>query len=58
MTNIDSILNSRDISLLTKVCPVKAMIFQWSCMDVRVGLYRKLSVEKLMLLNFGVGEDS
>ena len=27
MTNIDSILKSRDITLPTKVCPVKAMIF-------------------------------
>ena len=27
-------------------------------MDVRVGLYRKLSIEELMLLNCGVGEDS
>ena len=26
-------------------------------MDVRVGLWRKLSTEKLMLLNYGVGED-
>ena len=32
--------------------------FQWSCMDVRVGLQRKLSTEELMLLNCGVGEDS
>ena len=32
--------------------------FQWSCMDVRVGLWRKLSTEELMLLNCGVGEDS
>ena len=31
---------------------------QWSCMDVRVGLWRKLSAEELMLLNCGVGEDS
>ena len=30
--------------------------FQWSCMDVRVGLWRKLSAKKLMLLNCGVGE--
>ena len=29
---------------------VKAMVFQWSCMDVRVGLRRKLSTEELMLL--------
>ena len=38
MTNLDTILKSRDITLPTKVCPVKTMIFQWSCMDVRVGL--------------------
>ena len=31
--------------------------FQWSCMDVRVGLWRKLSTKELMLLNCGVGED-
>ena len=38
MTNLDSILKSTDITLLTKIRLVKAMIFQWSCMDVRVGL--------------------
>ena len=38
MTNLDSILKSRDITLPTKVCLVKAWFFQWSCMDVRVGL--------------------
>ena len=38
MTNLDSILKSRDITLPTEVCLVKAMVFQWSCMDVRVGL--------------------
>ena len=32
--------------------------FLWSCMDVRVGLWGKLSAEELMLLNCGVGEDS
>ena len=37
MTNLDSILKSRDITLLTKVCLVKAMVFPESCMDVRVG---------------------
>ena len=35
MTNLDSILKSRDITLPTKVCLVKAMVF---CMDVSVGL--------------------
>ena len=38
MTNLDSIFKSRDITFPTKVCLVKAMVFQWSCMDVRVGL--------------------
>ena len=38
MTNLDSILKSRDITLSTKVCLVKAMAFPVSCMDVRIGL--------------------
>ena len=38
MTNLDSISKSRDITLPTKVYLVKAMVFLWSCMDVRVGL--------------------
>ena len=38
MTNLDSIFKSRDVTLPTKVHLVKAMVFQWSCMDVRVGL--------------------
>ena len=39
MTNLDSILKSRDITLPTNVRLVKAMVLhQWSCMDVRVGL--------------------
>ena len=37
MTNLDSILKSRDITLPTKAHLFKAMVFQWSCMDVRVG---------------------
>ena len=38
MSNLDHLFKSRDITLLTKVRLVKAMVFQWSCMDVRVGL--------------------
>ena len=38
MTNLDSILKSRDITLPTKVNLSKLWFFQWSCMDVRVGL--------------------
>ena len=55
MTNLDSMLKSRDITLPTKV---HLWFFQWSCMDVRVGLWRKLSAKELMLLNCDVGEDS
>ena len=51
MTNLDSILRSRDISLPTKVCLVKAMVVPVVCMDVIIGLYRKLSAKELMLLN-------
>ena len=32
MTNLDSIFKSRDITLPTKVCLLKAIVFQWSCM--------------------------
>ena len=38
MTNLDSILKSRDITLSTKVRLVKVWFFQWSCMDVKVGV--------------------
>ena len=41
----------------TKVHPAKLWFFQWSCTDVRVGPSRRLSAEKLMLLNCGAGED-
>ena len=57
MTNLDSILKSRDITLPTKVCLVKAMAFP-VVMDMRVGVQIKLSAEEWMLLNCGVGEDS
>ena len=38
MTNLDSVLKSRDITLSTKAHLAKTRFFQWSCMDVRVGL--------------------
>ena len=37
MTNLNSILTSRDITLPTRVCLVKAMVFPQSCTDMRVG---------------------
>ena len=54
MTNLDSLLKSRDITLSTKVHIVKAMVFP----VVKVGLYRRLSAKELMLSNCGAGEDS
>ena len=57
MTNLDSILKSRDITLPTKVCLVKAMVspvVMYGCESWTI----KLSAEELMLLNYGVGEDS
>ena len=54
MTNLDRILKSRDITLPTKVCLVKAMVFP----VVMYGLRRRLSAEELMLLNCGFGKDS
>ena len=38
LTNLDSILKSRDITLPTNVRLVKAIVLLWSCMDVRLGL--------------------
>ena len=58
MTNLDGILKSRDITLPIKVHQSRLWFFQWSCMDARVGLWRKLSAEELVPLNCGVGEDS
>ena len=58
MTILDSILKCRDITLPTQACLVKVVVFQWSCMDARVGPSRKLNAEELMLLNCGVGQDS
>ena len=58
MTNLQSILKRRDITLLTKVHLVKAMFFLLTCMNVTVGPERRLSAEQPMFLNCGVGEDS
>ena len=55
MTNLESILKSRDIT--NKVCLVKAMVFSvvmYGCESWTI----KLSTEKWMLLNCGIGEDS
>ena len=58
MTNLDSILKSRDITLPTKVRLVKAIVFPVVMYVGESWTVRKLSTEELMLLNYGVGEDS
>ena len=58
MTNLDSILKSRDTSLPTKVHLIKAMVFPVVMYGCESWIVKKLSTEELMLLNCGVGEDS
>ena len=56
MTNLDSILKSRDITLTTKVHLVKAVVFPVVMYGCESWTIKK--TEELMLLNCGVGEDS
>ena len=59
LSNPDSILKRRDITLLTEVCTVKDMVFpvvMYGCESWTVK--RRLRAKELMLLNCGVGEDS
>ena len=58
MTNLDSLLKSRDIISSTKVHLVKAMVFPVVMYGCESWTIKKLSSEELMLLNCGVGEDS
>ena len=56
--NLDSVLKSRDITLLTKVYTVKATVFPVVMYQCESWIIKKLSVKELMLLKFGVEEDS
>ena len=58
ITNLDSILESRDITLLRKVCLVKAMVFPVVMYGCESWTVKKASAKELMLLNCDVGEDS
>ena len=58
MTNPDSILKSRDITLPTKVHLVKAVVFPVVMYGCESWTIKKVTAEELMLLNCGVGEDS
>ena len=56
MTNLDSILKSIDITLLTKVHPVKAMVFPVGMYGCESWTIKKAECKELMLLNCGIGE--
>ena len=58
MTNLDSVLKSRDITLLTKVHIVKAMVFPVVMYGYESWTIKKAEHRRTMLLNCGVGEDS
>ena len=58
MTNLDSILKSRDISLPTKVRLVKAVVFPVVMYGCESWTIKTVEHRSLMLLNCGVGEDS
>ena len=58
MTDLVSVLKSRDITLPTKVRLVKAMVFPVIMYGCESWTIKKTECQRLMLLNCGVGEDS
>ena len=58
MTNLDSILKSRDISLSIKVCLIKAMVFPVVMYGCESWTIKKAECRRIDALNCGVGEDS
>ena len=58
MTNLDSVLKSRDTTLPTKVCIVKATVFLIVTYGCESWTIKKAECKEVMLSNCGVGEDS
>ena len=58
MTNLDSMLKSRDITLPTKVHLLKAMVFPVVMYGCESWTIKKAEHQRMMLLNHGIGEDS
>ena len=58
MTNLESIFKSRDITLSTKVCLVKALVFPVVMYGCESWTVKKAEPKELMLLKCGVGEAS
>ena len=58
MTSLERILKSRDITLPTKVCLVKAMVFLVVVYGCQSWTVKKVEHQRMMLLNCAVGKDS
>ena len=58
MTNLDSILKSRDVTLSTKIHLVKAMVFPVVMYGCESWTVKKAERRRMMFLNCGIGEDS
>ena len=58
MTNLDSVLKSRDVTLPTKVCIIKAVVFPVVVYGCERWTVKKADAKELMPLNCGAGEDS
>ena len=58
VTNLDSILKSRDITLLTKVCLVKAVVFLVVMYGCESWTIKEAECQRIDVLNCGIGEDS
>ena len=58
VTNLDSMLKSRDVTLPTKVCIVKDIIFPVVMSGCESWTIKKAEHERMMLLNYSAGEDS
>ena len=58
MTNLDSVLKSRDINLPTKVCRVKALVFPVVMYGCESWTIKKAECQRIELSNYGAGEDS
>ena len=57
VTKLDSVLKSRDVTLTTKVCIVKTMVFLVIVDEYESWTIKKAGAKELMLLNCGIGED-
>ena len=58
MTNLDRILKSRDITLSTKVCLVKAMVFPIVMYGYESWNIKKAECRRIDAFDCGIGEDS